>query len=104
MEREKELTDETHPDGVQAVTELLLREAQSPSKEDEKPPDITGGFLLRPCKLSLNATVLAKTNHPEVEPMITDHSLPGNGPLYTRITGAGAGRSPPVSPDGRALT
>lgn len=45
--REKELKDDHSRMDIQAVTELLEREAQSPSKDDYKPPGNRGFFNVR---------------------------------------------------------
>ena len=44
--RETELKDDISRMEIQAVTELLEREAQSPSKDDYNPPGNRGVFIL----------------------------------------------------------
>jgi hypothetical protein len=46
QKRETELKDDISRMEIQAVTNLLEREAQSPSKDVYNPPRETGGFLL----------------------------------------------------------
>ena len=52
--RETELKDDISRMEIQAVTDLLEREAQSPSKDDYRPPG-NRGFFIASGKLSLNA-------------------------------------------------